>query len=61
MFNGLDHDYRPTGRPEGDAMPPAYPQRVKAFVYGCGLFAEEEAVDRLKAMNGIRTTMRGGR
>jgi hypothetical protein len=41
MYHGLDSSFRPLGRPEDDPSPPAYPERVKAFVYGCALFADE--------------------
>lgn len=63
MYHGLDTDFRPAGRPEVDAMPPAYPNRVKVFTYACALFAEEEMVERTRVMAGAAPSrmMRGGR
>jgi hypothetical protein len=60
MYHGLDSNYRPRGRPDEDPLPPAYPDRVKTFIYACGLFAEEESVERLKAMMGASTARRMG-
>lgn len=56
MFHLLDDTYRPVGHPEADAMPPAYPSRVKAFVYGCALVAEDDAIERVKATMGVSST-----
>lgn len=60
MFHLLDSEYRPLGHPEEPPMPPAYPGRVKSFVYGCGLFAEEEAIERLSAMAGGSVARKAG-
>lgn len=48
-YHGFDEDCRPLGNPEADPSPPAYPQRVKTFLYACALWAEERADNRLKA------------
>lgn len=60
MYHMLDDTYRPIGHPEVDPMPPAYPSRVKAFVYGCALAAEEDIVERTKAVAGVSTARRAG-
>ncbi len=41
MYLGLDDSYRPVGRPDEPPMPPAYPLRVKTFIYACALEADE--------------------
>lgn len=46
LYYGLDEQYRPVGDPDGDPMPPAYWVRVKAFIYACGLFSEENTAKR---------------
>jgi hypothetical protein len=40
-YNGLDMDYRPLGRPQESPHPPTYPSRLRMFLYGCGLVAQE--------------------
>lgn len=63
MYHGLDDSYRPWGMQDDPPTLPASAERVKQFIYACAVFAEEEAVERVKAMAGVATTRRvvGGR
>jgi hypothetical protein len=60
MFHLLDDTYRPIGHPESPPRPPAYPGRVKSFVYGCALAADADEVERVKAMMGGSISRRMG-
>lgn len=53
IYNGLDTDYRPLGQPDAAPRPPRFPERVRAFVYACGLYARElERKDAAMAAGG---------
>lgn len=56
VFNGLDTAYRPLHDPSLPARPPQFPERVRAFLYACGLFsreiAQKDAAAMAKAMRG---------
>lgn len=52
MYHMLDSAYRPLGHPDEPPKPPAYPGRVKSFVYACAFFAEEEFTERASAAAG---------
>lgn len=53
-FHGLTEDYRDPQHPDGDPFPPIFPWRVRAFIYGMALQAEEEEFKRTKAMAGAK-------
>lgn len=36
LYNGLDSDYRRLHDPALPAVRPRYPDRLRAFMYGCG-------------------------
>ena len=40
-YNGLDEEYRPLGHPEEPPRPPTYPSRLRMFLYGCGIAAQD--------------------
>lgn len=61
MYHHLDENYRPIGFPDSEPSLPAHPRRVKSFVYGCALFAEETDIDRTKAIAGVPASRRAGR
>lgn len=50
--HGFGEDCRPLGMPEADPAPPAYPERVKTFLYACAMFADEREVQKVKALAG---------
>lgn len=60
LYHGLDESYRPWGDPAAEPSPPAFPTRVKSFIYACGVFAEEEAVERAAAMSGAKINKMAG-
>jgi hypothetical protein len=43
MFHNLDDNYYPM-RGGGERMPPPYPARLRAVIYGFAMVAEEDAV-----------------
>jgi hypothetical protein len=43
LFNGLEQDYRPIGRPDEDPRPPLFPSRLRSMIYGFALIADREA------------------
>lgn len=40
-YHGLEADFRPIGHPEADPQPPAWPFRLRMFLYGCAMYAAE--------------------
>jgi hypothetical protein len=43
----LDERFVPLGHPDAEPMPPAYPSRLRFFLYACGLVAEGEPTKTL--------------
>jgi hypothetical protein len=56
LFHGLDERYVPLDDPGGEPQPPAYPTRLRFFMYACALVAEGEPV---KAMT-VQPPQSGG-
>lgn len=56
LYNRLGPDFRPLYITEdAEPRPPRFPVRVQTFLYGCGAFASEEEVQKIKAMVGGAT------
>lgn len=43
----LDERFVPLGDPTAEPMPPAYPQRLRYFLFACAMIAEGEPVKTL--------------
>jgi hypothetical protein len=54
LHNGLDAEMRPVGG--GEVCPPPRPWRVKAFLFGCGIAAHEEEIEKTQAVVGGAAT-----
>lgn len=52
LYHALDHDYRPYGG--GPVMRPAFPERVRALIYGFANQAQDEHLAHTKAIAGSR-------
>lgn len=50
LYNGLDESYRPLGQPDAEPRPPRFPERLRTFLYACGMYAHE--LDRKTAIEG---------
>lgn len=60
LYHQLDASYRPVGAPDAPATPPAYPNRVKTFIYAAAVFAEEEAIERVRIQAGVGAARKAG-
>jgi hypothetical protein len=47
LYNNLDADYRPLHDPSLPSRPPQFPERVRAFIYACGQYANRLEEERL--------------
>jgi hypothetical protein len=47
LYHGLDEQYRPIGG--GEPKLPAFPARVRAFIYGCAQQAKKDMDNRAQA------------
>lgn len=62
LYNGLDDDYRPMGDPSAERRPPQFPERVRAFIYACAMYARElDRKDRMEQAQATGVVSRGGR
>lgn len=59
LYNNLDEEYRPYGVPDVEPVPPQRAGRVRYFVYGCGAYAQTEAI-RLAGGKVPKRRRRGG-
>jgi hypothetical protein len=41
LYNSLGDDYRPLAVPDAEPRPPQFPERVRTFIYACGLRVRE--------------------
>ena len=61
VYNGLTGDFRPLHDPTQAPRPPKFPERVRAFVYACAMYARElEVKDRQAMTQAIAKAVRGG-
>lgn len=62
LYNGLGDDYRPLGQPDAEPRPPQFPERVRAFVYACAMYARELArKDRMEQAQATGAAAQGQR
>lgn len=60
LYHSLTPQLRPMEDPEGEPRPPLFPWRVKLFIYGLGMFANEVESQTGGGASGGRTQGRGG-
>lgn len=59
-YNGLDEQYRPLHDLTADPRPPLFPERVRVFLYACGVYARELEAQRDQALvKGIAKAVSG--
>jgi hypothetical protein len=49
LYNMLDEDYRPLGKPDAEPLPPHAPRRLRNVVYAFALVTHQEEAERMLA------------